>query len=255
MNIYWFEQTEAHVPLDNDWLRADEILRLRDLRFAKRRSDWRLGRWTAKSAVASYLRLSDEILPLAEIEIRPAPSGAPEVFFGNDPAGITISLTHRDGIAACAVTGRKVLLGFDLEIVEPHSDAFITDYFTAEEQALLAHSDDKNLLSALLWSAKESALKALHAGLRLDTRCLVVRPSDCSAPVPPATRWNTLRVRYKSARVFNGWWQQAGKLVRTVVSDPAAPPPTFLSDHRCSGAALEETTEPLHPKSAAVSPA
>ena len=69
-------------------------------------------------------------------------------------------------------------LGCDLEIVEPRSDAFIADYFTAEEQALIERTSaaDRSLLLALLWSAKESALKALRAGLRLDTRSVIVRP-------------------------------------------------------------------------------
>ncbi len=52
------------------------------------------------------------------------------------------------------------------------SDAFVADYFAPEEQTLIAHSSpaDRELMLALLWSAKESALKALREGLRLDTR-------------------------------------------------------------------------------------
>ena len=103
MDVYWLEQTEADVPAENDWLSASEAVCLNSMRFAKRRADWRLGRWTAKCALSAYLNVPAHPQVLAKIEIRPAPSGAPEVFFGNQPAAVTISLSHRAGIAACAV--------------------------------------------------------------------------------------------------------------------------------------------------------
>ena len=248
MNLYWLEQTESDGPLDNDWLSAGELLCLRSMRFVKRRSDWRLGRWTAKNALAGYLRLSNQTRELAGIEIRPAPSGAPEVFFGNDRVPITISLSHRDGIAACVVAGAKVLLGCDLEIIEPHSDAFIADYFTEEEQTLLAGPGHKNLLSTLLWSAKESALKALGSGLRLDTRSVVVSVSRFS---PEFMGWRPVQVRHTNGQIFHGWWQQTSKLVRTLVSDPASPPPIYLG----RAPSTERTAKTLHPPSVAVFPA
>jgi len=247
MHICWLEQSESDVPLDNDWLSARELLRLRGLRFAKRRADWRLGRWTAKYAVGAYPHLSNQTRDFAEIEILPAPSGAPEVFFGNDPADVTISLTHRDGIAACAVGGADLLLGCDLEIVEPHSDAFIADYFTEKEQALLARADNKNLVSTLLWSAKESALKALRAGLRLDTRSVLVSPTLFSREF---AGWRPLEVRYTNGQIFHGWWQQNGVLVRTLVADSVLPPPVYSG--RAPG--IERTAQALHQESAAVFP-
>ena len=54
---HWLEQTEADLPAANDWLSAGERLRLDGMRFAKRHADWRLGRWTAKRALAAYLNL------------------------------------------------------------------------------------------------------------------------------------------------------------------------------------------------------
>jgi 4'-phosphopantetheinyl transferase len=242
MYVYWLEQNEADVPSENDWLSASEVLRLSSLRFVKRRADWRLGRWTAKNAVASYLHLSGQLKSLAEIEIRPASSGVPEVFYANNPAAVTISLSHRDGTAACAIAPAKVLLGCDLEIIEPHSDAFLTDYFTTEEQALVVRSGDRNLLLALFWSAKESALKALGAGLRLDTRGVVVGPDD---PSFDSAGWHSLQIRYTGGRILQGWWQQTGRLVRTLVSNPALSPPIL------PGSQLERTTGTPHQESAA----
>jgi len=136
MDVYWLEQTDGDVPAANDWLSEREQTFLSHLRFAKRRSDWRLGRWTAKQAVARSLNMSVQREALAGIEIRSAASGAPEVFFANQPAPVTISLSHRDGAAICAVALSSAALGCDLEMIEPRSDAFVTDYFTPEEQTL-----------------------------------------------------------------------------------------------------------------------
>jgi 4'-phosphopantetheinyl transferase len=225
MEVYWLEQTQADVPAGEAWLSSSEVARLRTMGFAKRRNDWRLGRWTAKNALAPYflyLKVPVDPQVLANIEIRSAPSGAPEACFGNQPAAVTISLSHRAGIAACAVATPGAELGCDLEMVEPRSDAFVADYFTTVEQSCVAQAPvaDRPRLLAVLWSAKESTLKALHEGLRLDTRRVIVSLSDTSFD---AYDWSPMEVRYTDRRVFRGWWQHADGIVRTVV---AAPPPS-----------------------------
>jgi 4'-phosphopantetheinyl transferase len=228
MDVYWLEQTGAEVPLENDWLNASEAVRLNGMRFAKRRADWRLGRWTAKRAVAVSLALPHDRCALAGIEIRQAPDGAPEVFLADIPANVTISLSHRAGTAICAVAlSGGGALGCDLEIIEPHSDAFVTDYFTTEEQDLVARapSADQLRLLALLWSAKESALKALREGLRLDTRSVIVSPVGEQAAIDA---WRPLHVCDPNRRIFHGWWSQTGNLLRTMVAAPPPVPPIPL---------------------------
>jgi 4'-phosphopantetheinyl transferase len=270
MRIYWLEQTQDAVPAGNtgtlagagtgilpvashrqdgdatfEFLSARELAQLNALRLPKRREEWLLGRWTAKQAVAACLNLPSDFPSLAKIELRPTPSGAPETFVNNKWAPVTISLSHRAGRAVCAVAPSRGALGCDIEVIEARSDAFTTDFFDAEEQALVARTapDDRPWLVTLLWSAKESALKALHAGLRLDTRCVIVTPLDTpwdqdedhdpqpasdQNPAPavrrlnPANRWRPLRVRHLHDQTFLGWWQYTGNLMRTTV---AAPPP------------------------------
>lgn len=226
--VYWLEQTAADVPAENAWLSASETIRLRGMRVAKRRADWRLGRWTAKCALATYLNLPGHLTALADIEIRPAPTGAPEAFLANQPAIVTISLSHRAGVAACAVTRPGVALGCDLEIIEPRSDAFIADYFTTEERALVAQAPapDRLMLLALLWSGKESALKALREGLRLDTRCVRVCPIVHGSY--QLDSWRPLQVHLTNGQGFHGWWQHTGNLLRTLVSAPSPAPPILL---------------------------
>jgi len=220
--VYWLEQRETDVPPENDWLSPAEVLRLAGLRFAKRRADWRLGRWTAKRALAICLNLGDHHQALAKLEIGVAPSGAPEVILGQQPAGASISLSHCSGRAVCAVAPAEAALGCDVERIEARSHAFLADYFSPEEQALVAHSADPSGLLTLLWSGKESALKALHAGLRLDTRSVIVNPSGSSSDL---NSWQGLRVRHEKDQVFQGWWRRDHDFVHTLVSAPPADPP------------------------------
>ncbi len=232
MDVYWLEQTDADVPAGNDWLSAGEAARQDGIRFPKRRADWRLGRWTAKRAIAAYLDLPDSYADLRDIEIRPAHTGAPEAYFGGEPAPVTVSLSHRGGIGMCAATLPGSALGCDLEFVELRSAAFMTDYFTAEERVLIACTPavDRYRLLALLWSAKESALKALHTGLRLDTRSVIVTVDE---PLRFASAdsdlWEPLQVRCVQGQTFHGWWHCARNVVRTLVSAPPASLHSLLS--------------------------
>ncbi len=221
---YWLEQIEADVRAENDWLGSGEVYRLEDMRFAKRRTDWRLGRWTVKRALAICLDLPQDPQSLSEIEIRAARTGAPEVVLRGRSTEISISLSHRSGRAVCALARSMVALGCDIEEIEPRSEAFLADYFTAQEQALIARSRpaDRARLLALLWSAKESALKALHAGLRLDTRSVVVDPGDISGC---SGAWCPLEVRHLEGAQFYGWWQLVGNFLWTMVcASPSRPP-------------------------------
>ena len=230
MEVYWLEQTEADLSTVDDWLSPNEQALLNTMRFAKRRSDWRLGRWTAKNALALYflyLKLPADPQVLASIEIRSGSTGAPEAYLGNEPAAATISLSHRAGIAACAVTMPGVELGCDLEMVELRSDAFVADYFTTAEQSFIAQASvaDRARLLAMLWSAKESTLKALHEGLRLDTRSVIVSPGSARFDLHG---WSAMQVRHANHRTFCGWWQHAEGIVRTVVAAPSPKPPLRL---------------------------
>lgn len=227
MQVYWLEQREDEVPPANDWLSARETTYLRGLPFAKRRADWRLGRWTAKHAIASCLNLAADPQALANIEIRPTPSGAPDVFVANAPASVTISLSHRDGRALCVVAAGGVDLGCDLEVIEMRSEAFVADYFTSEEQTFVERASpaERARVVTLLWSAKESALKALREGLRLDTRSVIVSAGDPSCDL---NRWNTLQVRCAEGQIFHGWWRDAKNILRTVVANPPPDLPISL---------------------------
>jgi len=240
MDVYWLEQSEADLPAQNQWLSTRERESLSRMRFAKRHNDWRLGRWTAKHAMAACLGFPHDLCALANLEILAGPSGAPEVFLSNQIAPVAISISHRSGVAMCAVALSADCVGCDVELIEPRSDAFTADYFTANERTMVETTsvEEQPLLVTLLWSAKESALKALHMGLRLDTKSLDVSVIEELSPYIATARhlpsvagplssddWHPLFVRYSDSQVFYGWWRQANHLVRTIVSAlPLRPP-------------------------------
>jgi 4'-phosphopantetheinyl transferase len=259
MRVLWSEQSLADVRTEDDWFSAWETTHLSNLRFPKRRADWRLGRWTAKHAVADYLHLPHDNQILATIQIRPASTGAPEVFIDEAPRNISISLTHRGGIAACAIGAPDARLGCDVELVEPRSDVFVADYFTPEEQAMTRQAPEpaRFALIALIWSAKESALKALRTGLRSDTRCVSVALDDSyiaglddkrlpmhETPSVPCydVIWRPLHVNYLEKQVFHGWWFCSGGLLRTMVSDPSTEELT-IPPRRARGAILNSSNQ------------
>jgi len=227
LDIYWLEQSEADVPAGNQWLGNGEMSCLASLRFGKRRADWRLGRWTAKRAVASCLNLPIDVQSLPNIEIRAAPSGTPEVLLFNQRAAVSLSISHRAGNALCVVALSGKGLGCDLELVESRDHSFLTDFFTANEQKLVegAPTDKRPMLSTVLWSAKESALKALHVGLRLDTTSLDVSPTHVpshrgASHQDACTGWSPLFLRRTGDHILPGWWRCANDMVRTVVFNP-----------------------------------
>ena len=227
MGVSWLSQGEADLPHADDWLTARERERAAAMRYAKRRNDFLLARWTAKVAVARWMSLASDVASLAQVEIRNATDGAPHVLVRGQPAPLEIAMTDRAGWAVCALHAPGTRIGCDLELVEPRSDAFIADYFTAAEQAtIVAATTDsgRHLLANLLWCAKESALKVLRTGLRRDTRSVEVRLE----PTPPADGWRRLLVEAEEGPRFPGWWRQYGVFLLTVAAQTDTPPPVSI---------------------------
>lgn len=228
IEAYWLEQTHADVPAGSEWMSAAEMSYLAGLRFPQRRADWRLGRWTAKRGVAACLNFPFDFHSLRDIEIRAAPSGAPEVFLFHQRAAVGLSLSHRAGTALCVVGSPGASLGCDLELVELREDSFLNDFFTVEEQKLVdrAPAYGRPLLVTLLWSAKESALKALKVGLRVHTTSVEVSFTDCNPRLSECSSadhcaaWSPISVCCRGSLILRGWWRYANDVVRTIVSNP-----------------------------------
>jgi 4'-phosphopantetheinyl transferase len=224
VSLFWLSQGMAEVPADDAWLSPREAAWIARMRFPKRRSEFRLGRWTAKRALALYLDRDASAASLGSIEIDRAPDGAPAPLVEGRPADAYLTMTDRADQAVCLVGPPGTALGCDLELVEPRSDAFVADFLTAAEQALVAAAGDgveRDLLANLVWCGKESALKVLRTGLRRDTRSVEVSFPGGSE----VGGWAPMRVRATEGTVFPGWWQRFGAFVRTgAATEPFAPP-------------------------------
>lgn len=225
--LWWLSQGMADAPAHDEWLGPREAAYVASLRFPKRRTEFRLGRWTAKSAIALVLGRERSPQGLRAITIDRASDGAPAPFVDGRPAELYITMTDRADQAVCLVGPPGTALGCDLELVEPRSEAFVADYLTAAEQQLVAGTgpgEARDLLANLVWCGKEAALKVLRTGLRRDTRSVAVA-LPAGAPV---AGWSPLLVRSVEGGVFPGWWQRFGSFVLTVAATAPFSPPRPL---------------------------
>ncbi|MBK8014387.1 MAG: 4'-phosphopantetheinyl transferase superfamily protein [Deltaproteobacteria bacterium] len=229
MTVFFLECRAGDVPLDDRWLGPRERGLCSALRLEKRRRDWRLGRWTAKQALRRFqARTSDSPspMPLDATELLPAPDGAPEFHGLSEPSSVQVSISHRGDVAVCAIAAHplEVGIGCDLESVETRSEGLVDDFFTGREREAVARvpSTSKDPLVALIWSAKESALKVLRCGLRRDTRSVEVSVPDFERLLEqPATRASENFHHFEvqdlgeGAR-FVGWWRCQDAQILTI---------------------------------------
>lgn len=217
--VRWLSCESRDVPADDWWLDPGEAAVQATLRVAKRRADWRLGRWTAKRLVARWLGEPDASPgEPTRIAILAAADGVPEAWLDGAPAPVALSVSHRADRALCAVAAPGVALGCDVELVEERSVAFVRDWLAPEEQRCVATAPggDRARLANLIWAAKEAAAKARREGLRLDVRRCVVDLVD----VEPVEGWRPFVVGDEGV-VIDGWWRDAGGFVLAVAASPA----------------------------------
>lgn len=215
-HLLWLLQTLPEVPAADEWLSDSERIQFRKLAVPKRARDWRLGRWTAKLAVLAALHDRGEAPSLSSIEIAADRSGAPFVLLRGSRAPLTLSLSHSRDRGFCALDPAGGPIGCDIEYVEPRSPEFAADYFTHTEINAIASGPmaARPLLTTVIWSAKESALKALGEGLRRDTRSVEVHLKEGEA----GRAWQALAACCAEAhRTFHGWWQADSGFVLTLV--------------------------------------
>lgn len=224
--LFWLEQRAGDIPPGYDWLGARELEVLSELRFTRRRRSWRLGRWTAKRAIA--LRLGDGVDP-SHIEIVAADDGAPEATIAGRTSPVRVSISHTEDVSLCAVGPRGMLVGCDVETIEDRGEMFARDYFTRSELecVLESRADQRELFETLVWSAKESALKAIRDGLRRDTREVVVDIAGTGG----AREWTPVGVTVAdgTCRLF-GWWRLRDGRIYTVVTGQPCPAPVSLAE-------------------------
>ncbi len=232
--LHWLVCGEGDLPAGEAWLTTVERERLAQIRFTKRRTEFLLRRAVGKRAVAAVLGLEVES-SLHRVAMLNHLSGAPFVELDGARADVDISLTDRAGHAVALVgpagslTSGGIGVGVDLELVEPRSDGFVTDFLTESEARWVRARGWVDRDANLLWSAKEAALKVLQVGLRADTRSVEVRIADDHR----ADGWASLVVDHAaSGQRFPGWWRVDGEFVLTIVTPRAVEAPQLLSGSR-----------------------
>jgi 4'-phosphopantetheinyl transferase len=221
--MWWLARGERDLPRDESWLSDAEAAYANRQRFAKRRTEFLVARWTAKQALRVVLSLPVDGAGLRRVEVRHASTGAPFACVDGTPVDARISLTDRAGWAVCLVA-ESGPIGCDLELVEARSQRFVHDFFTTAERDYVESAADPDLAANLVWSAKESALKVLETGLRRDTRSVEV------SVAPPSGGWSALTATTAERSVFPGWWQRFGDFVLTVAVSARQPAPTGLDE-------------------------
>ncbi|MBI5105324.1 MAG: 4'-phosphopantetheinyl transferase superfamily protein [Solirubrobacterales bacterium] len=220
----WLSRSPTDVPAGVGWLGPRERAVHAALQLPRRRADWRLGRWTAKCALAAWLGGAPD-----DVEVLAAADGAPEAWCGRRRLPVVVSLSHRAGRAIAVVADAPAALGCDLELAEPRSDAFLREWLGEAERAQVAAAGDdgRTWLANLVWSAKEAGAKARREGLRLDVRSAAVRVGR----TPAADGWAPLDVRWApndGGGATPGWWRTEPHWVMAVAGEPAPAPPVRL---------------------------
>jgi len=221
------------VPADDAWLAGPERAAVTGFRVGKRRREWRLGRWSAKRLLVPWLGLEPGTDTFTRLSIMPAADGAPGASMDGRSLELALSLSHSNDTAVVAVAPAGTALGCDLERIRSLRAATVRDHFTEVERDFVEDrtGDERSLLATLVWSAKESTLKALREGMRLDTRDVEVEtPLELHAGL-----WHPLVVRRTrpERRDFTGWWRTVDDFVLTIVGDPAVMVPVSLAVPPC----------------------
>jgi 4'-phosphopantetheinyl transferase EntD len=197
------------------------------MRVPKRAADFRLGRWTAKQALQRAFGARDWT-------IVPREDGSPEAFADGAPADVSLSISHAAGHALVSVAAGACALGCDVERIEPRDEALVREFFEDSERSFLDLPEasrgglSREAAVTVLWSAKESALKAHRVGLRADPRGVVVKLDFSPDAEPREEGFLPLRVRFEG-RVLVGTFQVDEGFARTVVADPWGAPLVSLS--------------------------
>lgn len=214
-------------------LSAGEQARFAGLKNDKRRRDWLLGRWTAKKLVQRVAwESSGSVVPLDQLIVSNDADGVPIVDCQLSIVNyqLNISISHSNGHALCAVVEDRVI-GADIERIEKRADGFAEDYFTEEELERIAYCvlrvppvdmqyALRDMLVTAIWSAKEAVLKALHVGLRVDTRsvrCLLAPTGNRPWEWMPFTIELDEQGLNRAAPALAGWWRTLDEYVLTLV--------------------------------------
>ncbi len=231
--LYWLMQSARDLDKPPEWFLSEaEQKQFAAFRFEKRRTDWLLGRWTAKRLLqAVVLEREGKLVLPDQLEIQNDQDGVPWARDVRDPArhslqALHLSLSHSQGAALAAVSNLAV--GADLELIEPRTPELFERYLTVAELQRVREAPPEvcDTLLTAIWSAKEAALKALHKGLSVDTRAVEIRLGPFAEPPAPWTPFG-IATQLDGGTWLYGWWCVIGQFVVTLAGASASSPPAM----------------------------
>ena len=182
--IYWTYSTFSQEDIDRFERDADKLLSeeekraYRKLTIPKRREEWLASRILAKCLVTKVFAERD--LGMCEVEVHKEASGMPFIVLDGKRVG-RLSLSHSGKAAVIAFSpDSNARVGVDIERLEERTTQMTDLFFTPHESRWVASFEGYQLALAqnLVWSAKESYLKAIGKGLHLDTRKVAIGNVD-----------------------------------------------------------------------------
>lgn len=181
------------------------------LKFPKRRNEFLLGRWAAKSAVAAWI----ERPQLDAIEIVPGVFQQP-VVHASQREPVAVTLAHSRSITLALATGAGHPVGIDVEDFEPQQTEVIrTQVGRREIPAAAGELENEAHRLLLIWAAKEALSKALRSGLTCPFEILAV-----DSPTIDSTGLCTGRFVNFAQYQFAAW-MSGGSAIALVLSKKA----------------------------------
>ena len=155
---------DLFATLDHEYetvLHANEVSYYRSLHIQKRKIDFLLGRFAAKKALEHFLCGCD----FSSVEIFSGVFHQP-VVRSPSPDGLSVSITHSQGIALALAHPDTHPMGMDVEAIIPSRISVLASEMTPREREFLdANREEQINCYTHAWTAKEALSKVLRVGL------------------------------------------------------------------------------------------
>lgn len=151
-----------------NFLHTNELRYLETLHYEKRQFSFLLGRYCAKQLVSRHCQKK-----ITEFEITTGIFRQPII----TDIDLEISLSHSEKMSAAIAFPRQLILGLDLEVLQPRYATAIQQELVEPEISLLAHTfvNEPIIMGlTIIWTIKEALSKALKTGLTIPLQFLEV---------------------------------------------------------------------------------
>ncbi|WP_025717364.1 4'-phosphopantetheinyl transferase family protein [Paenibacillus sp. 1-18] len=152
----------AGSPLDRNVFHLDECSYFESLEFHRRKSNFLLGRLSAKQAASVLLSEPD----LRNVSVKTGVFGQPVLRVTGVPS-YQVSITHCDSIGAAVVFPEVHPMGIDIERIDPKRNKTIESQLTTGEKERISAArgvEEYSVLLTVFWTVKEALSKILRTG-------------------------------------------------------------------------------------------